>query len=60
MKELDSKIVRTNGHYERHAWLPGAREDLGEVVQGWTGTETFVKKIVVKPVMVFEVRGGEK
>lgn len=56
MTELDSKLVRENSHWERLTWLSGAREDLGEVVQGLTGTETFVRRTVIKPVVIFEVR----
>lgn len=54
---LNSETVRVNGHHERHTWLKGHYPDLGaELVQGWTGPETFVRKTVIKPIVIFEVK----
>lgn len=56
MTELDSKVVRLpNGAHERHTWFTGAQEDLGHVIDGYKGTETFVRSEVIKPVVVFDV-----
>ena len=54
----DTKIIRNNGHYEKHTWLRGHYPDLGKPIEGWTGRETVVKRTVVVPTVIFEV--GEK
>ncbi len=57
MSELDSKLIKLpNNGYERKTWLKGAHEDLGEVVQGWSGVETVITRRVIKPIVIFEVR----
>jgi hypothetical protein len=60
MKELDSKIVRNNGHYERQAWHRWQPDSLGEEIDGWTGRELVTKRVFVKPVMIFEVKGSDR
>lgn len=61
MKEqpLDSKVFNVNGHFERHTWLSGTYDDLGEIVQGWSGAETLIKRTIIKPIVIFEVKAGE-
>jgi hypothetical protein len=56
MHELDNKVVRTPHGYERQTWLAGEREDLGKVIDGWSGKETFIKAPFTKAIVVFEVR----
>lgn len=55
MKELSSQVVRIDQRYERQTYVAGAHSELGQVLEGWTGTETLIKKTVVKPIRIFEV-----
>lgn len=56
MHELDSRVIKNgNGGHERQSWVSGEREDLGQVVDGWTGKETFIRTPVIKAVVVFDV-----
>lgn len=58
---LDSQVTRNNGHYERTTWLKGHYPDIGgRLVDGITGPETVVNKVVIKPIVVFEVRDKRK
>lgn len=56
MHELNSELIQnSDGSHTRHSWVSGSVEELGEVVQGWTGTETHIRKAVIKPIVVFDV-----
>ena len=56
MKELDSRVIRVGSHDERHTWYPGASDALGEEIDGYTGKEILVRRQVIKPVIIFDVK----
>lgn len=59
VKELDAKIVRNNGHYERQSWHTWEPDAQGTEVDGLTGREIFQSRTFVKPVVIFEVHEVE-
>ncbi len=60
MTELDSIVTRVDGHYERKTWYLGSSDALGQEVDGWSGKEILVKKPVIRPAVIFEVKAGER
>lgn len=55
---LDSHVYRDSekGSWHRRTWYKGVHESLGEVEYGPEGLQTVVDRVVIKPILTFEVR----
>lgn len=56
MKELDTVVERVNGFDRRSTWYPAVSDAIGQEIDGITGREIVVRRQVIKPIMIFEVR----
>lgn len=53
---LDEQIIYQNGSYRRiKRWIKGVHPELGIIIFGLTGLETFIEKDVIVPKYVFMV-----